>query len=382
MIDFKVIKKSKKSWARVGILTTPHGEVETPALVPVATKAVIKTLTSEEVKQTNTQLTISNTFHLHLKPGDQIVKKAGGINNFMQADWPTMTDSGGFQVFSLGFGRDMQVGKITKYFPGKTAEMVVETGNKSKFVKITEEGVHFRSPFDGRKLFIGPKESIKFQENIGADIIYAFDECTPPLSTFDYAAKSLELTHRWAKICIDSKKTDQALYGIVQGSRYKALREKASKYIDSLDFAGYGIGGDLGESKDTMDEILSWVIPNLSEVRPRHMLGIGYLDDMEIIVKRGIDTFDCTVPTHFARRGIAFTSKGKVNLNQTRYLLDKNPLDKNCLCNTCQVYKRNYICHLFKGDEITAMRLVTFHNLFYFNKCIADIRQKIKDGKL
>ncbi len=381
MIEFKVTKKSKKSWARLGLLKTPHGVVETPALVPVATKAVIKTLTLEEVRATNTQLTISNTFHLHLKPGDKIVKKAGGINEFMKADWPTMTDSGGFQVFSLGFGQDMQVGKLIKYFPGKSNE-VVEIGSKSKSVKITEEGVHFRSPFDGSKLFIGPKESIKFQENIGADIIYAFDECTPPLSTIEYAAKSLELTHRWAKICVDSKKTDQALYGIVQGSRYQPLREKASKYIDSLDFAGYGIGGDLGESRDSMDDILSWVIPNLQEGRPRHMLGIGYLEDMEIIIKRGIDTFDCTIPTHLARRGIAFTSKGKLDLRKTKFLTDKNPLDKNCKCNTCQVYKRNYISHLFRGDEITAMRLVTFHNLFYFNKVVADIRQKIKDGKI
>lgn len=380
-IEFQILKKSNKSWARLGILKTPHGEVETPALVPVATKAVIKTLTSEEVKQTNTQLTISNTFHLHLRPGDEIVKKAGGINNFMKADWPTMTDSGGFQVFSLGFGHDMQVGKLLKYFPGKK-ELSVDVGNKPTSVKITEDGVHFRSPFDGRKLFIGPKESIKFQENIGADIIYAFDECTPPLSTLEYAAKSLELTHRWAKICVESKKTDQALYGIIQGSRYKRLREKASKYIDSLDFAGYGIGGDLGESKKTMDNILSWIIPNLRESRPRHMLGIGYLDDMEIMAKRGIDTFDCTVPTHFARRGMAFTSKGKLNMRQTKYLTDKNPLDKKCACNTCRTYTRSYISHLFRGEEITAMRLLTFHNLFFFNNYVANIRQKIRDGKI
>ncbi len=382
VIDFKILKKSKKSSARLGLLKTPHGEVETPALVPVATKAVIKTLTSEEVKATGTQLTISNTFHLHLKPGDKIVKKAGGINEFMKADWPTMTDSGGFQVFSLGFGHDMQVGKLLKYFPGKTKEMTVETGSKPKSVKITPDGVHFRSPFDGRKLFIGPKESIKFQENIGADIIFAFDECTPPLSSLDYAAKSLELTHKWAKICVEAKKTDQALYGIVQGSRYKELREKASKYIDSLDFAGYGIGGDLGESRETMDDILSWTIPNLQEGRPRHMLGIGYLEDMEIIIKRGIDTFDCTVPTHFARRGIAFTSKGKLDLKKTLFLTDKKPIDKSCLCHTCQTYTRSYISHLFRADEITAMRLTTFHNLFYFNEVVAGIRQKIKDGKI
>ncbi|MBI3633052.1 MAG: queuine tRNA-ribosyltransferase family protein, partial [Candidatus Vogelbacteria bacterium] len=244
------------------------------------------------------------------------------------------------------------------------------------------DGVHFRSPFDGRKLFIGPKESIKFQENIGADIMYAFDECTPPLSTIEYASKSLDLTHAWAKICIGSKKTNQALYGIVQGSRYKRLREKSSKFLDTLDFAGYGIGGDLGESRKTMDDILSWAIPNLRECRPRHMLGIGYLEDMEIIVKRGIDTFDCTVPTHFARRGAAFTSQGKLDMKQPRYLTDKNPLDKKCKCLTCQIYKRNYISHLFRADEITAMRLVTFHNLYFFNTYVENIRQKIKDGKL
>jgi len=382
MIEFKILKKSKKSWARLGLLKTPHGEVETPSLVPVATKAVIKTLTSEEVKRTKTQLTISNTFHLHLRPGNQIVKKAGGINKFMNADWPTMTDSGGFQVFSLGFGRDMQVGKLVKYFTGKAKEMVVDTGSKPKSVKITEDGVHFRSPFDGRKLFIGPKESIKFQENIGADIMYAFDECTPPLSTIEYASKSLDLTHRWAKICIDSKKTDQALYGIVQGSRYKRLREKSSKFLDTLDFAGYGIGGDLGESRKTMDDILSWTIPNLQEGRPRHMLGIGYLEDMEIIIKRGIDTFDCTIPTHLARRGVAFTSKGRLDLGKTIFLKDKNPLDKKCKCEICAIYTRSYICHLIKAGEITGMRLLTFHNLYYFNTYVEGIRQKIKDGKL
>lgn len=382
MIEFKILKKSKKSWARVGILKTQHGEVETPCLVPVATKAVIKTLTSEEVKRTKTQITISNTFHLHLKPGDKVVKGAGGLNKFMNADWSTITDSGGFQVFSLGFGHDMQVGKLIKYFPGKTKEMAVDTGSVPKSVKITPDGVHFRSPFDGRELFIGPKESIKFQENIGADIIYAFDECTPPLSTIEYASKSLDLTHKWAKICLDSKTTDQALYGIVQGSRYKSLREKASGFLNTLDFAGYGIGGDLGESRKTMDDILSWTIPNLREERPRHMLGIGYLPDMEIIIKRGIDTFDCTVPTHFARRGVAFTSMGKLDLTKSVFLKNKNPLDKKCRCEVCAVYTKGYISHLMRATEITGMRLLTLHNLFYFNTYVEKIRQKIKAGKL
>ena len=381
MIDFKIIKESVISKARIGILQTPHGEVETPALVPVATQAVIKTLDSAEVQKTNSQLLIANTFHLHLKPGENIIKSSGGIHDFMNWPRPLMTDSGGFQVFSLGFGKDLGVGKIVKFFPHEARELV-EVGSQPKDIKITPQGVHFRSPLDGTKIFIGPKESMKIQEKIGADIIFAFDECTPPLCSFDYAKTALVRTHNWARICIDSKNSDQALFGIVQGSKFQDLREQSAKYINSLSFDGFGIGGDLGESKNLTIKIINWSLKYLDENKPRHLLGIGHLEDMELIIKNGIDTFDCTVPTHYARHRVAFTRQGRLDLGKTKYLKDKNPLDEKCDCYVCSSYKRNYITHLIKAKEITGLKLLTFHNLYFFNTFVTQIRNKIKEGKI
>ena len=381
MIEFKILKKSKHSWARLGLLKTSNGEVETPSLVPVATRASVKTLTSEEAEAAKCQILIANTFHLHLKPGEEIVKRAGGLHNFMNWDRPLMTDSGGFQVFSLGFGRDLKVGKILKDSPDNNQELV-HVGAQPKFLKITDEGVYFRSPIDGRKLFLGPKESIKIQEKLGADIIFAFDECTPPLASPHYIKEAIKRTHDWAKICIKVKKGKQALFGITQGSKYKDLREESARYINSLGFDGFGIGGDLGEDKQTTKKILEWTMPLLDQSKPRHLLGIGHLEDMEPIIKRGIDTFDCTMPTQYARRGIAFTSAGRINLRQPKFLKDKNPVDKKCACGTCANYRRDYISHLFRAGEITALRLLTFHNLFYFNTFVENIRKKIKKGEL
>jgi queuine tRNA-ribosyltransferase/7-cyano-7-deazaguanine tRNA-ribosyltransferase len=380
MIKFKILKKSKISKARLGILETPHGRIETPSLVPVATKAVVKTLTSEEAERAKSQVLIANTFHLHLRPGEDIIKQAGGIHKFMSWQKPLMTDSGGFQVFSLGFGHDFQIGKVLKYFPGGNTK-IIEENSRPKFLKITDEGVYFNSPLEGKRLFLGPKESIKIQEKFRADIIFSFDECTAPLTSFRYAKRSLERTHKWAEICLKQKKSDQAIFGIVQGSRFKTLREESAEFINSLEFDGFGIGGDLGTSKQTMKKILSWVMPRLQELKPRHLLGIGYLEDIETIIKNGIDTFDCTVPTHYARRGIAFTSSGKLNLKQTKFLAEKKPLDNRCFCFVCQIYKRNYIAHLFKAREITALKLLTFHNLYFFNSFVEKIREKIKKGK-
>ena len=382
MIDFKILKKSKKSRARLGLLETPHGMVETPTLVPVATQAVVKTLTSEEALQTKSQILIANTFHLHLRPGEKIVKSAGGLHKFMNWPRPLMTDSGGFQVFSLGFGHDLKVGKLVKYFPGDDRRELIDKTTQPKSVKITSDGVHFRSPLDGSELFIGPKESIAIQQALGADIIYAFDECTPPFSTKEYIKASLKRTHAWAKICLKELKRDQALYGIVQGSKYKDLRQESAKFINKLGFSGFGIGGDLGKDKKEMQRILNWTIPQLSETKPRHLLGIGYLEDMENIIKAGVDTFDCIVPTHYARRGIAFTSFGKLDLRKSKFLKDKNLLDKNCSCLTCQNYTRNYLCHLLRANEITPLKLLTFHNLHYFNTFVEKIREKIKRGKI
>lgn len=381
MIEFKILKKSSQSRARLGILKTPHGEVETPSLVPVATQAVIKTLESSEVEKTNTQIIIANTFHLHLKPGEKILQSSGGIHEFMNWKKPIMTDSSGFQVFSLGFGSDFKVGKILKFFPEEKTELV-NINSKPKNITITENGVFFTSPVDGKKIFIGPKESIKIQESIGADIILTFDECTPPLCSYEYAKLALDRTHIWAKICLETKKSNQALFGIVQGSKYKDLRIESAKYIDSLGFAGYGIGGDMGESKKITTDILKWTIPLLSENKPRHLLGIGHLEDMELIIKHGIDLFDCTVPTHYARHRVAFTSFGKLDMGKTIFLKDQNPLDEKCHCFVCGNYKRNYITHLIKAKEITALKLLTFHNLHFFNDYVKKIREKIKEGMI
>lgn len=378
MINFKVLKQSQYSQARLGLLTTPHGEVETPCLVPVATQATVKTLTSEEILQTKARLIISNTFYLHQKPSEGLVKLAGGLHRFMNWSGSLMTDSGGFQVFSLGFGTDLGITKITKL--KSHPEVVV--GQQPKLIKITDEGVCFTSYLDGAKLFLGPRESIKIQQDLGADIIFAFDECPPPHATQDYIKKSLERTHQWAKLCLKYKTSKQALFGIVQGGCFKNLRSISARYIASLPFDGFGIGGEFGADKETMEKMIGWVVQNLPASKPRHLLGIGYVEDIPRIIKSGVDTFDCIVPTHYARRGIAFTSAGKLDMNKAKFLRDKNPLDKKCSCFVCQGYKRNYITHLLRAKEITALKLLTFHNLYFFNYLIESYRKLIKQGKL
>jgi queuine tRNA-ribosyltransferase len=341
-VNFKILKKSKNSRARLGFLETEHGVVETPCLVPVATQAVIKTLESKEVEATKSQILIATTFHLHLKPSEKIVEKAGKLHKFMNWKKPLMTDSGGYQVFSLGFGTDFGLGSKILKKEREKGEVIKENTQPQK-IKINHDGVVFRSPINGDELFIGPKESIKIQEKLGADIIFAFDECTAPLADLNYVKKSLEKTHRWAEICLQTKKSKQALFGIVQGSRFKDLRIESAKFIGapfgSLGFDGFGIGGEFGNNKNEMAKMVEWVVDELPEKKPRHLLGVGYLDDMELIIKSGVDTFDCTVPTHYARRGIAFTSEGKLDMKKSKYLKHlrgaREPLDKNCVCNVC-----------------------------------------------
>ena len=350
--------------------------------MPVATNATVKTLRSDEAVQTGTQLLISNTYHLHLHPGENVVKAGGGLNKFMRWPRPTMTDSGGFQVFSLGFGRDFGVGKVGSIFPGKI-ERAIEKGHQPKFLKITREGVRFKSPLDGRELFLGPRESIAIQEKLGADIMFAFDECTPPGATREYIEHALDRTHAWAKICLAARRSIQALYGIVQGSNFRDLREAGARFVNAQEgFDGFGIGGDLGESKTGTRNVLRWTLPLLDERKPRHLLGIGKIEDIELIVKEGVDTFDCTVPTHYARRGIGFTAKGAVDFNKAVLLKDQNPPDRACDCPVCQTYSRSYIAHLIRAREITGGALLTFHNLHFFNRYVAQVREKIKKGKL
>jgi len=387
-MQFHISKKSKLSNARMGFIETSHGVVETPCLVPVATQATVKTLTSEEAAQTKSQMLIANTFWLHVRPGEKIIEKSGGLHKFMNWKKPLMTDSGGFQVFSLGFGRDFGVTK----FLGKGMEnkKIIKGLHQPTSVKIMQDGVYFRSPIDGRELFLGPKESVAIQEKLGADIMFAFDECTPPLASYEYVKKSLARTHRWAEICLKTKRSlrlgsgqaKQAMFGIIQGSEFKDLRRESATFINSLEFDGFGIGGDLWRERGGTNKILNWFIPILHEKKTRHMLGVGYLKNIEDIIKAGIDTFDCTVPTHYARRGIAFTSEGKLNINQSKFLKKREPLDKGCVCNVCLNYKKDYICHLLKAGELTALKLITFHNLCYFNNFVEEIRGRIKKGEI
>ena len=377
MIEFEILKKSKKSRARLGLLVTPHGVVETPCLVPVATQGAVKTLDSKEVEATKSQILISNTFHLHSRPGEKIIKGSGGLHKFMNWPKPLMTDSGGYQVFSFGFGQEFKMGKMLN----KTEPLSIKSGRQPKTLKITQDGVFFQSPFDGSNLFLGPKESIKIQEQLGADIIFNFDECPPPIADYEYTKKSLKMTHLWAKVCLKSKITKQALYGIVQGGKFKDLRVESAKFVGSLPFHGFGIGGELGFDKKAMFQMLNWVTEVLPENKPRHLLGNGHIDDLLKIFQSGADTVDCIIPTHYARCGTAFTSAGKIDIRKSIFSKDKVPLDKNCACYVCKEYKRNYLSHLMRVHEITAMKLLTFHNLYFFNTFIENIREGIKSDR-
>jgi len=291
-----------------------------------------------------------------------------------------MTDSGGFQVFSLGFGHDLKIGKISK--TSKRPDDKVKQGVQPKDVKITDDGVYFRSPIDGIKLFFGPQESIKIQAHLGADIIFAFDECPPPNASRAYLEKSLARTHAWAKICLATKKSSQALFGIVQGGKYKDLRHKSAKFISSLPFDGFGLGGEFGANKEAMIRMISVVNQALPEDKPRHLLGIGYLEDIPKIIKAGVDLFDCTVPTHYARHNVAFTSSGKLDMVKSSFLKELRPLDNKCACSVCQNYTRSYIAHLVRAKEITGLKLLTLHNLYFFNNFVEKIRADIKSGRL
>lgn len=377
MFNFQILKKSKVSQARLGLIKTAHGIVETPAMVAVATQAAVKTLTAAQVKKSGTQILIANTYHLHLRPGEKVIRSAGGLHKFMNWQAPLMTDSGGFQVFSLGFGKDLGVSKIIK---GEVKQSIGRN-EQPQSLKITDQGVIFRSHVDGQKIFLSPRESMRIQRDLGADIIFAFDECPPPHADKYYVRQSVERTHRWAKSCLKYRSLKQALYGIVQGGRFKDLRVQSARFIGALPFDGFGIGGELGGSISAMKKMLGWVTDELPDNKPRHMLGTGHPQDIPAIIAAGADTFDSVVPTHFGRHGTAFTSAGRLNISNAKFIKDKNPLDKKCGCEVCGSYSRSYISHLFRAREITGMQLLTMHNLHFFNKLVENIREKIKKGK-
>ena len=380
--NFTITKKSKNGLGRRGVIETPHGNIETPAFIPVGTQAALKGITPDEAKSLNVQIIFANTYHLFLRPGEKVVKKMGGVNKFMNWDRPVITDSGGFQVFSLGEGLAQGVGKIASIFPEEQASKHQSHNEKSK-VKITEDGVWFNSHIDGKRIFLTPKKSLQIQKNLGADFVLAFDECTSPLAGYDYTKKSLERTHRWETESLRAfhsrplTTNNQQIYGIVQGGAYKDLREKSAKFIGDMDFFGIAIGGSLGKSKKDMHRILDWTTPLLPENKPRHLLGIGGVQDIIEGVKRGVDTFDCASPTREARNGSFLTKNGRLNIANAKFKTDKNPIEKNCKCYACQNYTRAYLRHLFQAKELLAPRLASIHNLHFMTELMKEIRENL-----
>jgi queuine tRNA-ribosyltransferase len=377
-ISFEVVHTSKRSAARVGVLHTPHGDVQTPAFVPVATRGSLRTLDSTEMKALGSQLIIANTFHLHLTPGEAVVAGGGGLHKYAAWDRPILTDSGGFQVFSFGFGRDHGMGKILQ----EESEKTLKDGVNPQGLKMTEEGVTFKSPINGDTIFLSPEVSIAIQEKIGADIMFAFDECPSPLATAEYMRTSIDRTHRWAQRCIDAKKTDQALYGIVQGGAFPELREESARVIGAMDFDGFGIGGEFGYDKDSLERTTALTTQALPQGKPRHLLGVGHPEDFEYIARGGADTFDCIAPTHYGRHGTAFTSVGRIDLRKRERLQEYIPLDPNCACPVCAQYTRSFISHLIRAHEHTGMKLATMHNVFYLNALAARVRERILNDEL
>jgi queuine tRNA-ribosyltransferase len=355
-VRYELIKTCKQTGARLGKLHTPHGTIDTPIFMPVGTLATVKTMTPEDLKEMNAQIILSNTYHLFLRPGHELVAEAGGLHSFMNWDRAILTDSGGFQVFSL-----------------------------SNLRQIDEEGVSFRSHLSGEKLFISPEKAIEIQNALGADIIMAFDECAPYPADKEYVKPSMERTTRWAERCLKAHKRphDQALFGIVQGGMYRELREQSARDITSLDFPGYAIGGlSVGEPHHLMYEVLDYTVPLLPANKPRYLMGVGSPDALIEGAIRGIDMFDCVLPTRIARNGTCMTSEGRLVIRNAKYARDFRPLDPNCDCYTCRNYTRAYIRHLIRCDEILGVRLTTYHNLHFLLNLMNQVRQAIMEDRL
>jgi len=350
MFEFTITAKINR--ARAGIFTTPHGDLLTPVFAPVGTQATVKTLTPEHLKDINATLVLSNTYHLYLRPGDELVRDMGGLHQFMQWPRPMLTDSGGFQVFSLSQTR-----------------------------KIDDDGVTFKSHIDGSTHRFTPEKSIAIQENLGADIIMAFDECSDP-NDHKYTKLAMDRTHRWAERCVKVKtRDDQALFGIIQGGVQADLRAESAKFISSLDTPGIAIGGlSVGETKDEMHAMLDVMHPYLPENKPRYLMGVGTPEDLINGVARGIDIFDCVLPTRLARHHSAFASEGRLNLMNASFARDEHPIDETCDCYTCQTFTRAYLRHLIVAKELLAGTLISIHNLRALIRLMECIRGYIADG--
>ena len=355
-VTYNLIKKEKHTGARLGQITTPHGTFDTPMFMPVGTQASVKAMAPEELKEMGAGVILANTYHLWLRPGEDLVEEAGGLHQFMNWDQGILTDSGGFQVFSLAELRN-----------------------------ITEEGVHFKNHLNGQKLFLSPEKAIAIENALGADIMMSFDECPPFFESYDYIKKSIERTSRWAERGLRAHKNPetQALFGIVQGGGHKALREQSARDLVSLDFPGYSIGGlSVGESKAEMNHVLDFTTPLLPENKPRYLMGVGSPDALIDGVIRGVDMFDCVLPTRIARNGTCMTSKGRLVVKNAKYARDFRPLDEKCDCYACRNYTRAYIRHLLKTDEIFGLRLTSYHNLYFLLDLMRKIRAAIKEDRL
>ncbi len=383
MFKFEIQKKSKKSCARLGRIITPHGVIKTPAFIPVATLGVIKGgLSQKEVKQAKVQCQITNVFHFLDLDRVGEVEKAGGLHKFFNFSKPIFTDSGGFQIFSLGKGSEFGLGKIGSIFPEDRPR-----GKKKgkKLVKITQRGAKFRSPRDGREILLTPESSFNIQQKLGADFIYLLDVCGSPLDKYEEAKKEMEISHQWferfLKRAADSKKSKQRIFSIIQGGVYKELRKESTKFVNNLPVFGIAIGGALGKNKKEMYKIISGINKDIDWQRPHHLLGIGDLEVMENIIKLGIDLFDCAMPTRIARHGTALTSKGYLNLNSGKLKNKFEPIEKGGQCPVCQNYTIAQINFLFRAKEQLAGKLLTIHNLFFLETKLESIRKKIAQNK-
>ncbi|OGD66634.1 tRNA-guanine(34) transglycosylase [Candidatus Campbellbacteria bacterium RIFCSPLOWO2_02_35_12] len=390
---FKIKKKLKNKLGRVGEFITPNGIIETPAFIVVGTKAAVKSLSPEQVGNLGAQAVLGNTYHLYLQPGDDIIKKAGGLNKFMNWNGPTFTDSGGFQVFSLGAGFGSNENKFE--FQKNISNHSLNISDKvqsvhTKLVKINEDGVEFRSCIDGSRHFFTPEKSIEIQNNIGADIIFAFDECVSSSAEYNYQKEAMERTHRWAKRSLNynnnhrlevqlSSGNKQALFGIVQGGKFEDLRKKSAKIIGKMDFDGFGIGGSF--SKEGLDKTLHFVNDLLPKEKIKHLLGIGEPSDLFIGIENGIDSFDCVSPTRIARTGMLYTKHGRINIIKVKYSRDFSKIEDDCKCYTCENYTKAYLSHLFRAQEMFASTLASIHNLYFIVNLVKNIRQSILDEK-
>lgn len=355
-VTYELIKTCKQTGARLGKVHTPHGSFETPVFMPVGTLATVKTMSPEELTEIGSKIILSNTYHLWLRPGEDIIREAGGLHKFMNWDGSILTDSGGFQVFSL-----------------------------SDLRNIEEKGVHFRNHISGEKLFLSPEKAMQIQNSLGSDIMMAFDECPPYPAEHKYMKDSVERTSRWAERCLKAheRPEDQGLFGIIQGGEYEELRKQSAKDLTSLDFPGYAIGGlSVGEPKDVMNRVLDFTTPWLPDNKPRYLMGVGSPDSLIDGSIRGIDMFDCVLPTRIARNGTCMTSNGRLVVRNAKFARDFSPLDPNCDCHTCKNYSRAYIRHLIKADETFGLRLTTYHNLYFLVKLMEQVREAIKADRL